>query len=66
MIDINKVYITKEVAILLNLSSAHVIRLTQILLSEGVLTSKDVRQANKGTYLFNSLAVEQLRFKIKR
>ncbi|MGL5803822.1 MAG: hypothetical protein ACRCX7_14805 [Cetobacterium sp.] len=66
MIDINKVYITKEVATLLNLSSAHVIRLTQALLTEGVLTSKDVRQANKGTYLFNDLALEQLRFKIKR
>ena len=66
MLDINKVYITKEVADTLNISSSHILRLLKELLSDGTLSNNDVRLAGKNTYLFNELAIEKLRLKLKR
>lgn len=58
MTDVNKVFITKEVADSLDLSTAYLLRLAKKLLEEGELTSKDFREAGKRNYIFNENAVE--------
>lgn len=63
MENVKNIYITGEVAQLLDYEPAHVIRVAKDLLLEGVFTENDFRSAGPRTYLFNSEAIKQLRIK---
>ncbi|MCT4664838.1 MAG: hypothetical protein N4A45_06350 [Flavobacteriales bacterium] len=64
--DVNKVYITKEVANLLDINSSYLIRLAKKLLESGELTDSDIRIAGKSNYLYNERAISVIRNNLKR
>lgn len=66
MSDVNKVFITKEVADKLNLNSAYLIRLAKSLIEDGQLDVTDVRAAGKRNYIFNEKAVQVIKNNLKR
>lgn len=65
-IDVNKVFITKEVAERLDINTSYLIRLAKKLLEDGDITSSDMRIAGKSTYLYNEKAIEVIRNSLKR
>lgn len=66
MIDVTKVYITKEVAEKLDLNASYLIRLAKTLLENGEIDSNDMRSAGKRNYIFNDKAVESIEKSLKR
>lgn len=66
MIDVNKVYITKEVAEKLDLNPSYLIRVAKNLYDNGIINSSDMRSAGKRNYLFNDNAVEIIKNNLKR
>lgn len=66
MSDVNKVFITKEVADKLDLNSAYLIRLAKSLIEDGKLDVTDVRAAGKRNYIFNEKAVQVIKNNLKR
>lgn len=66
MIDVNKVFITKEVAERLDTNPAYLIRVAKGLVDEGKIKCTDMRPAGKRNYIFNENALEELRKKLKK
>lgn len=66
MSDVNKVFITKEVADKLDLNSAYLIRLAKSLIEDGQLDITDVRAAGKRNYIFNEKAIQVIKNNLKR
>lgn len=66
MSDVNKVFITKEVADKLDLNSAYLIRLAKSLIEDGQLDDSDVRAAGKRNYIFNEKAIQVIKNNLKR
>lgn len=66
MSDVNKVFITKEVADKLDLNSAYLIRLAKSLIENGQLDVTDVRAAGKRNYIFNEKAIQVIKNNLKR
>jgi len=66
MSDVNKVFITKEVADKLELNSAYLIRLAKSLIEDGKLDITDVRAAGKRNYIFNEKAIQVIKSNLKR
>lgn len=66
MSDVNKVFITKEVADKLELNSAYLIRLAKSLIDDGKLDNSDVRAAGKRNYIFNEKAIQVIKSNLKR
>ncbi|WP_434794657.1 hypothetical protein TPDSL_17710 [Terrisporobacter petrolearius] len=66
MSDVNKVFITKEVADKLDLNSAYLIRLAKSLIEDGQLDVTDVRAAGKRNYIFNEKAIQVIKSNLKR
>lgn len=66
MSDVNKIFITKEVADKLDLNSAYLIRLAKSLIEDGQLTNSDVRAAGKRNYIFNEKSIQVIKNNLKR
>lgn len=67
MINVNKVYITKEVADELgDINASYLIRVAKELKDNGTITDNDMRAAGKRNYLFNENAVNELRKKLNK
>lgn len=66
MVNVNEVYITKEVAERLDINSSYLIRLAKKLLDNGDISSDDMRSAGKRNYIFNEKAVKALKDNLKR
>lgn len=66
MVDVNEVYITKEVADELDINTSYLIRLAKKLLEDGEITDKDIRIAGKSTYIYNRNAIEAIQKNLKR
>lgn len=66
MSDVNKVFITKEVADKLDLNSSYLIRLAKSLIEDGQLTNSDVRAAGKRNYIFNEKSIQVIKNNLKR
>jgi len=66
MIDVNKVFITKEVADKLNITSSYLVKLGKKLQNEGKISGTDMRGAGKSTYLFNQNAIDCLKENLKK
>ena len=66
MTDVNKVYITKEVAEKLDLNPSYLIRLAKNLYDKGVINATDMRNAGKRNYIFNDKAVKIIKNNLKR
>lgn len=66
MIDVNKVFITKEVAEKLDTNPAYLIRVAKALADDGNIKDTDMRPAGKRNYIFNEKAIEELKKKLKK
>lgn len=66
MVDVNKVYITKEVAEMLNLNPSYLIRLAKLLQDNHIISNQDMRLAGKSNYIFNENAIHIIRGNLKR
>lgn len=66
MENVNKVYITAEVAKRLDLNPSYLIRIAKELKKDEVITENDLRLAGKRTYLFNENAIKELRKKLNK
>lgn len=66
MENVQKVYITKEVADEVGLNAAYLIRLSKKLLENGEISENDMRAAGKRNYLFNDRALNVIKENIKR
>lgn len=64
-VNVNKIYITKEVADKLSLNPAYLIRLAKKLLKDGKITNNDMRSAGKRGYLFNENSVKVIALNLK-
>lgn len=64
MENVQKVYITSEVAEMLNYQPVHIIRVAKSLLEQKKLTKKEFRSAGPRTYLFNEEAIKQLKVEV--
>lgn len=60
IVDVRKVFITKEVADKLGVNPSYLIRVAKKMLSEKVITDKDMRDAGKRNYIFNEKALQEL------
>lgn len=60
MENVNKVYITNEVAEKLGLNSNYLLRLAKSLKENGVITDNDMRIAGTRNYIFNENAVNEI------
>lgn len=66
MENVNKVYITAEVAKRLDLNPSYLIRIAKELKDNGTITENDLRLAGKRNYLFNERAINELSKKITK
>ena len=66
MVNVNEVFITKEVAEKLNLTTSYLIRLAKKLKNDGILSDNDVRLAGKSNYIFNRTAIEVIEKTLKK
>lgn len=66
MCDVNKYYVTSEIADKLGINSAYLLRVVKSMLEDGKLTSKDVRPAGKRNYIFSTQALEVLENKFQK
>ncbi|MDU7109496.1 MAG: AraC family transcriptional regulator [Clostridium perfringens] len=66
MENVNKVYITAEVAKKLDLNPSYLIRIAKELKDNGTITENDLRLAGKRNYLFNERAINELSKKITK
>lgn len=61
MTDVRKVFITKEVAEILNINPSYLLRLAKAMR----FSPSEMREAGKRNYLFSEEAVEKLRIRKK-
>lgn len=61
IIDVRKVFITKEVADKLGVNPSYLIRVAKKMLSEKTITDKDMRDAGKRNYIFNEKALKEFK-----
>lgn len=66
MVNVKDVFITREVADMLDINSSYLIRLAKKLKDEGLISDDDMRTAGIRNYIFNKKAVEVLEHKIKK
>lgn len=66
MIDVNDVFITKEVSDKLDLSPAYLIRFAKKLQEDGLISITDMRSAGKRNYIFSNKALEVIKENLKR
>jgi predicted transcriptional regulator len=66
MVNVNQVFITKEVSDTLNLSPAYLIRLAKKLQNDGLISDTDMRSAGKRNYIFSDIAVNIIKDNLKR
>ena len=66
MIDVRKVYTTKEVADMFDISSSHLLLVSKELFKKGDISISDMRQSGKRVYLFNNNAINTLKIKFKK
>lgn len=66
MCNVNKVYITSEVADILGLNSAYLLRVVKEMISNNDLSPNDVRIAGKRNYIFNTKALNVLKKKFNK
>lgn len=66
MVDVNDVYITKEVAEKLDINASYLIRLAKSLQENGTIDSSDMRSAGKRNYIFNDKAIDAIKSNLKR
>lgn len=60
MENVNKVYLTNEVAEKLGLNSNYLLRLAKDLKEKGQITEDDMRASGKRNYIFNDRAVNEI------
>lgn len=61
--NVQQVFVTAEVARMLNYEPAHIIRVAKELAEQGILSKQEFRNAGPRTYLFNQEAIKKLRLK---
>lgn len=66
MVDVNSVFITKEVAEKLDTNPAYLIRVAKALADEGKIKDTDMRPAGKRNYIFNENALKELKKKLNK
>jgi len=64
-IDVNEVFITKEVAERLDINPSYLIRVAKQMLNDEELTPKDLRMAGKRNYIFNENAFKKLQKRLQ-
>jgi len=65
-VDVNKVFITKEVAEKLDVNPSYLVRLAKKLLEKDIISENDIRKAGKRNYLFNEVAVDIVKDNLSR
>ena len=60
MENVNKVYITKEVADKLGINPSYLIRVAKALREQGMFSADDMRAAGTRNYIFNDRAVNEI------
>lgn len=60
MENVNKVYITKEVAEKLEINPSYLIRVAKALKEQGMFSDNDMRAAGIRNYIFNDRAVNEI------
>lgn len=60
MENVNKVYITKEVAEKLGINPSYLIRVAKSLKEHGMFSDDDMRASGKRNYIFNDRAVNEI------
>lgn len=66
MENVNKVYITNEVAEKLGLNSNYLLRLAKSLKENGVFTDDDMRAAGTRNYIFNDRAINEIKKQLEK
>lgn len=66
MENVQKVYITKEVADKLNVNASYLIRVAKELNEYGYFTEKDFRKVGERAYLYNDKAVREISKKLNK
>lgn len=61
MVDVRKIYVTSEVAKILDVSAQYCLRIAKDLKEQGILSESDLREAGKRNYLFSDVAVAKLK-----
>lgn len=60
MIDVREVYVTSEVAKMLDISTQYCLKIAKELKENGILSDSDLREAGKRNYIFSKYAVVKL------
>lgn len=66
MENITKVYVTKEVAEMVGLTTSYFLRFIKKMKEEGKFADSDMRQAGPRTYLFNQRAVREIKIQLEK
>lgn len=66
MVNVKEVFITKEVAEMLDLNTSYLIRLAKKLQGENLISEQDMRLAGKSNYIFNENAIKIIKGNLKR